>query len=33
VLIPDGKYLPIKGYSRDAVMLWGVDYAKHDFPA
>ena len=32
VLIPDGKYLPIKGYSRDAVMLWGVDYAKHDFP-
>ena len=32
VLIPDGKYLPIKGYSRDAVLLWGVDYFYHDFP-
>ena len=32
ILIPDGKYLPIKGYSRDAVLLWGVDYVKHDFP-
>ncbi|PIW08132.1 hypothetical protein COW38_01385, partial [Candidatus Collierbacteria bacterium CG17_big_fil_post_rev_8_21_14_2_50_45_7] len=32
VLIPDGKYVPIKGYSRDAVLLWGVDYWKHDFP-
>jgi transposase-like protein len=32
VLVPDGKYVPIKGYSRDAVLLWGVDYFYHDFP-
>jgi transposase-like protein len=32
ILVPDGKYVPIKGFNRDAVLLWGVDYWKHDFP-
>jgi hypothetical protein len=32
ILVPDGKYFPIKGYKRNAVLLWGIDYLTHDFP-
>jgi len=32
ILIPDGKYLYVKGYDRKISFLWGVDYFTHDFP-
>lgn len=32
VLVVDGKYFNVKGKERGLVLLWGVDYVKHDFP-
>lgn len=31
-LMPDAKYISVKGYDRKIAFLWGVDYFKHDFP-
>jgi len=28
----DGKYFPVAGQQRDWVLLWGVDYFRHDMP-
>ena len=28
----DGTYINVKGFKRGIVMLWGVDYFRHDFP-
>lgn len=28
----DGKYFPVAGQSHDWVLLWGIDYFKHDIP-
>jgi len=28
----DGKYFNVRGYKYDMVLLWGVDYFKHDIP-
>lgn len=32
ILIFDGKYLPVRGYEKGAVLLWGVDFLTHDIP-
>lgn len=31
-LVFDGKHFPAKGYDKDLVLLWGVDYLTHDVP-
>ncbi len=32
VLVCDGKYFNIAGFDYDYVLLWGIDYFKHDIP-
>lgn len=32
VYIVDGKYISVKGYTKDIPILWGIDYKKHDIP-
>jgi hypothetical protein len=32
ILVPDAKYLSVKGYDRKISFLWGIDYFTHDFP-
>src|SRR5690606_20592506 len=32
ILLVDGKYLKVKGYSREVPVIYGVDYASHDIP-
>lgn len=32
VLMPDAKYINVKGYEDKLAFLWAVDYFKHDFP-
>ena len=31
-LVFDGKYLPVKGYPEELVLLWGADFLSHDLP-
>ncbi|HRN70685.1 MAG TPA: transposase [Candidatus Woesebacteria bacterium] len=31
-LVVDGKYVTVKGYKYGYVLLWGVDYFRHDIP-
>ena len=31
-LVFDGKYLPVKGYPEELVILWGADFLSHDLP-
>lgn len=33
VFLFDGKYFPIASEERDWVLLWGIDYFRHDIPA
>lgn len=32
ILVFDGKYLNVKGYPNNLVLLWGTDFLTHDFP-
>ena len=32
ILVFDGKYLNVKDYANDLVLLWGTDFLTHDFP-
>lgn len=32
IMLFDGKYFPIKGFSNGYALLWGIDYIKHDIP-
>ena len=32
ILVADGKYFSLKGYLNGYVLLWGVDYFRHDIP-
>jgi len=32
VLLVDGKYMHVKGYSQKIPLLWGIDYFTHDIP-
>ena len=32
IIVPDGKYISVKGYDRKIPFLWGIDYLRHDFP-
>lgn len=31
-LVVDGKYFPVANQEHDWVLLWGIDYARHDIP-
>ena len=32
ILVLDGKYVKIKGYSKKLALIWGADYLSHDIP-
>lgn len=32
IVVCDGKYFTVKGYQSGYVLLWGVDYFRHDIP-
>lgn len=32
ILVFDGKYLKVKGYSKKLTLIWGTDYLSHDIP-
>ncbi|OGH12296.1 MAG: hypothetical protein A2857_00190 [Candidatus Levybacteria bacterium RIFCSPHIGHO2_01_FULL_36_15] len=32
IFVFDGKYFNVKGYEYDYVLLWGIDYFRHDIP-
>lgn len=32
ILVLDGKYIKIKGYSQKLALIWGADYLSHDIP-
>lgn len=32
ILVADGKYFNLKGYLNGYVLLWGIDYFRHDIP-
>jgi hypothetical protein len=32
IYVCDGKYFSVKGYAQGYVLLWGIDYFRHDIP-
>jgi len=32
IMVVDGKYIKVKGYSKAIPLLWGLDYFSHDIP-